>query len=44
MAICVEVPVLVHFLESLDLVIFGPLEVRVMERVAKGPDVGAEGG
>ena len=44
MAICVEVPVLVHFLESLDLVILGALEVRVLERVAEGPDVGAEGG
>ena len=44
MAICVEVPVLVHFLESLDLVILGALEVRVLERLAKGPDIGAEGG
>ena len=44
MAICVEVPVLVHFLESLDLVILGALEVRVLERLAEGPDVGAEGG
>ena len=44
MAICVEVPVFIHFLESLDLVILGPLEVRVLERLAKGPDVGAEGG
>ena len=44
MAICVEVPVLVHFLESLDLVILGALEVRVLERVAEGFDVGAEGG
>ena len=44
MAICVEVPVFIHFLESLDLVILGALEVRVLERVAEGPDVGAEGG
>ena len=44
MAICVEVPVFIHFLERLDLLALGALEVRVLERVAEGFDVGAEGG
>ena len=44
MSVCAEVPVLVHVFQGPYLLVLITLQVRVLEGVAEGPDVGAEGG